>query len=240
MRDELRLRIQAQPDGTTCGPTALQAVYRFFGDPVPLPEVIAGIDALPTGGTLGVVLACHALRRGYRATIYTYNLRVFDPTWFRPGVDIARKLRAQARAKKDNARIVGATEHYLRFLSLGGRLFHRELRPSLLRKYLRHRIPLLTGLSATYLYGCSREKGDRYDDVRGEAQGHFVLLCAYDERERTVSVADPLRENPTEEGQYYRVGIDRLLGAIMLGIVTYDANLLVIRPGRAPGSSGEE
>jgi len=36
-----------------------------------------------TGGTLAVNLANHALRRGYRALIVTYNLTVFDPSWFR-------------------------------------------------------------------------------------------------------------------------------------------------------------
>ena len=32
------------------------------------------------GGTFAVFLACDALRKGYCATIYTYNLMVFDPT----------------------------------------------------------------------------------------------------------------------------------------------------------------
>jgi len=45
-----------------------------------------------------------------------------------------------------------------------------------------------------------------------------------------VSVADPLDDNPRFSSRHYRVGIDRLIGAILLGVVTYDANLLVIRP----------
>jgi hypothetical protein len=58
-----------------------------------------------------VWLACHALRRGYDATIYTYNLQLFDPTWFVNGeaVNLADRLEAQRRAKPD-ARIAEATE----------------------------------------------------------------------------------------------------------------------------------
>jgi hypothetical protein len=41
-----------------------------------------------------------------------------------------------------------------------------------------------------------------------------------------------LQDNPRFGGQYYSVGIQRLLGAVLLGALTYDANLLVIEPGR--------
>lgn len=218
----------AQPDHATCGPTCLHAVYRYFGDPLPLGEVVTQVEPLSTGGTLAVQLACHALRRGYGATILTYNLVVFDPTWFsRPGVDLAERLRAQAAVKRD-PRLREATTSYLRFLSLGGRIAHEELHPGLLQRHLAQG-PVITGLSATYLYGCARERGlDELveDDVAGVPTGHFVVLEGYDEAAREVHVADPY------ESSRYRVGIDRALGAILLGALTYDANLLVLRPVR--------
>ncbi|MCA9161211.1 MAG: hypothetical protein KDA72_22930, partial [Planctomycetales bacterium] len=74
MRNEFKFDIQAQPDDTTCGPTCLQAVYSYFEDEIPLPQVIAEVPGLAAGGTLAVLLGDHALRRGYDATIYTYNL----------------------------------------------------------------------------------------------------------------------------------------------------------------------
>jgi hypothetical protein len=66
---QLQLAVLPQPDYTTCGPTCLQAVYEYYGDSLPLEQVIAEIDPLPGGGTLAVSLACHALERGYTATI---------------------------------------------------------------------------------------------------------------------------------------------------------------------------
>lgn len=233
MKTDLRLEILPQPDDTTCGPTCLHALYRFYGDEIPLDQLVGEVVSLGAGGTLAVHLACHALRKGFPATIYTYNLEVFDPSWFgAANIDLAERLAAQA-AYKDNAKLREATGPYLEYLALGGRILYQELRPSLIRRWLLRNHPILTGLSATYLYGCAREAGEHklhYDDVRGRPMGHFVVLCGYDRPRREVLIADPLQENPRFGGHYYAVGMQRLLGAILLGVLTYDANLLVIGP----------
>lgn len=223
----LALTVLPQRDDSTCGPTCLEAIYRFHGDHVPLEAIVDDVVAVPGGGTLAVWLACHALRRGYAAEIYTYNLHLFDPTWFEGRRDLAERLRAQKRHKRSR-RLAQATAGYLEFLELGGRLRFRELNGRLVRGILNRGQPILTGLIATYLYECAREDGDDYDDVRGVPTGHFVVLSGYDRAERTVSVADPLRDNPRFADQYYEVGMDRLIGAILLGVLTHDANLLVI------------
>ncbi len=229
MESRFALDILLQPDDTTCGPTCLHAVYRYYGDDISLTQVVSEAHPLEGGGTLEVLLACHALRRGYRATIYTYNLQVFDPTWFEnPGIDLSAKLRQQIKAKT-NKKLKVATRAYLEFLALGGRLRFQDLTTALLRKYLKQHKPILCGLSSTYLYHCAREFGPTLDsdDIRGEPTGHFVILCGYDLNNRHVFVADPLK-HPSGKGQLYEVDIDRLVGSILLGILTYDANLLII------------
>jgi hypothetical protein len=226
--------ILPQPDDASCGPTCLHALYRFYGDPLPLERVIEEVKELETGGTLGVQLALHALRRGWRATIYTYNLLVFDPTWFEGEADLAERLSAQLQVKSD-PRLQLESHAYLEFLALGGRVQFRELNTRLIRKPLKRGMPLLTGLSSTYLYGRARETGDRAltrDDVRGVPTGHFVVLYGYDREERRVQIADPLGTNPRET-HHYAVGIERVIGAILLGVLTSDANLLLLRPARA-------
>jgi hypothetical protein len=92
---------------------------------------------------------------------------------------------------------------------------------------------VITGLSATYLYDCARERGEQRlveDDVGGLPQGHFVVLGGYDADRREVLVADPLQDRPGFESHLYTAGVDRVIGAILLGVLTYDANLAVIRP----------
>lgn len=228
---QFTLDITAQPDATTCGPTCLTAVYGYFGDPIPLEQTVAEVEYLDEGGTLDVFLACHALARGYRATIYTYNLNVFDPTWFSEDTDLRAKLAEQAR-HKHSRRLQRATTGYRRYLKLGGDIRMDDLTGRLLRSYLRREIPILCGLSATWLYRDSRERRQdcEPDDVRGEPLGHFVVLCGYDRGRREVRVADPYLGNPVTGDHYYNVGLDRLADAVLLGAVTYDANLLVIEP----------
>ncbi|MDH5672231.1 MAG: C39 family peptidase [Myxococcales bacterium] len=230
---QLELPVLPQPDNTTCGPTCLHAVYRYWEHELPLPQVIDEVDSLPEGGTLAVNLACHALRRGFRAELFTYNLQLFDPTWFDADVDLAERLRSQA-ARKQDPKLALATDNYLQFLELGGQVRFVHLNGALLRRYLKQGIPLLTGLSATYLYDCARERDDDYDDVAGYPTGHFVVLSGYDRKRKEVMVADPLHDNPRFGGQYYSVTTGRLIAAILLGIVTYDANLLVLTPPETP------
>jgi hypothetical protein len=249
METRLTFDILAQPDDSTCGPTCLQAVYRYFGDTLPLDQVIRDTRQLDDGGTLAVLLGCQALERGYDATIYTYNLRVFDPTWFAPGApDLREKLRARMAAKvsdKSSKKTVEkmrlAASAYIDFLDGGGEIRFEDLTPTLIRRHLRREIPILTGLSATYLYRCAREVEEggssEYDDVRGDSMGHFVVLCGYDSDTRKVLVADPLWPNPMAKSHLYEVGIDTVLCAILLGILTYDANLIVIEPGERKKST---
>ncbi|MCA9310294.1 MAG: hypothetical protein KDA21_03760, partial [Phycisphaerales bacterium] len=172
------MHILPQPNDETCGPTCLHAVYRYWGENIELEEVIRSAQSLNLSGagrgTLAVMLGVHALARGYRATLFTFNLQVFDPTWFsgdgstRP-TDLATRLQAQARAKSsDNQRFRVATESYLEFLRLGGDIRYRDLTSRLISRFIKEGVPVLTGLSATYLYQCAREFGpnDDYDDIR--------------------------------------------------------------------------
>lgn len=236
---EEQFKILLQPDDATCGPTCLQAIYRYFGDGVPLEQVVAETRMLREGGTLASLLGLHALRRGYRATIHPYNLDIWDPTWFRPGVDLTDKLRAQLEYETDETfRFV--SNRYIEFLELGGKIQFAELTSRLLRGYLRRGLPILTMVSATYLYMEPREvwTTGQADDIRGEPSGHFVIIFELDEDGRTVSIADPLGDDQPYGSHIYHIKVERLIGAILLGVLTYDSTLLVIQPPADPAPSG--
>jgi hypothetical protein len=146
-------------------------------------------------------------------------------------VDLGERLREQMRHRKE-PKLQVASRAYLEYLGQGGEMRFTDLTRGLIRNYLDARLPVLTGLSATYLYRTAREAGPDFhpDDVRGEPAGHYVVLCGYDRERRKVRVADPLSGNPYSGSHVYEVGFDRLLGAILLGNITYDATLLVIEP----------
>lgn len=223
-----------QPDDVTCGPTSLHAVYNYYGDRVSLNEVIKEVPYLKGGGTLAVMLATHALKRGYKTKIFTYNLKVFDPSWFiNDKADLVAKLKKQLEYKKGK-KFREASFAYIKYLKLGGEILFEDLTENLLKKYFDKKVPILAGLNATYLYNCSREYMNNknmsvYDDLKGFVSGHFVVLCCFD-KNNNIIVADPYKENPVSHNNYYTVNPARLINSIILGIVTYDSNLLVIQP----------
>jgi hypothetical protein len=226
--------IKAQPDEVTCGPTCLHSIYQYYHDPIELKEVVKEVKSLKAGGTLAVMLGNHALRRGYKANLYTYNLNVFDPSWFKFSTKkIIDSLKRQIRYKYKRKKLLVASKAYIKFLEAGGKVFQSELNADLIKNYLKQSKPILTGLSATYLYGTMREIpiNNKFDSIRGEPVGHFVIINGYDEASNTVYLADPMNPNPLKS-QYYSVNFDRLINSIMLGIVTYDANLLIIEPNK--------
>jgi len=265
MNHALELEIQPQPNDSSCGPTCLAAVYHYWNCLLDLAQVIAETDQVDGGGTLAVQLACHALQRGYEAQITTYNLNLFDPSWFPldegrehagksddphtengqvSGAVLARKLHQQWNAKRnhdqvDSHRLQVATNAYLEFIKLGGQVQMRPLNESLIVGTLTKGVPILCGLSATYLYQEPRECSQPLDaegrcsvadDIAGFPAGHFVVLHGYDRASGNVLIADPLHPNPIAPTSKYAAPLSQVTSAVLLGIVTYDANLLTLVP----------
>lgn len=233
----IHLPIYTQPDDETCGQTCLHAVYNYYGFKIELEKIIDEVERSYSGGTLAPHLAIHALKNGFKTTIYVNNLDIFDPTWFEnsesnPQV-LIKKLQDQMKYKWDKF-LRQASKAYQEYLDLGGKVRFHTISPQLLRVYFKKKIPILTGLSATYLYQCPREfytpEGvSIFDDIRGFPCGHFVVLCGYDQKRKRIVVADP-HAHTLSQGNYYEVTAQKLINAIMLGVLTYDANLLIIEP----------
>lgn len=228
----LPVRRFEQPDDVTCGPTCLAQIYRYYGDPKPVEEVIAETPANPDGGTLAVYLGISALRNGFDATVYSYNLWVFDPTWFALETSALQDKLAERMTAVSSRRLKRTISGYAEFLELGGRVRFADLDEKLLAGILAERRPILTGLSATYLYRTAREYEDEYDDIRGEPVGHFVVVSGYYPKTRRFLIRDPATHIPFSRTGKYSVSVDRLIASIMLGVATYDAVLLVVKPSK--------
>lgn len=226
------VQIKIQPTESSCGPTCLQSLYAFHNDFHPLEQIVKEIPELKTGGVLGVQLGLHALSRGYQARIYTHNLKVFDPTWFKLSREqMLEKLEKQIQSSKAS-KVIEASLLYAEFLSQGGQVLFETLDPEFIRRLLSANGPIATGLSATYLYRSPREYGPHceYDDIHGEPQGHFVVITGVSDDLKQAWIADPHEANPVAEGQHYAVSTQELINAILIGVITYDANLIVIQP----------
>jgi hypothetical protein len=221
-----------QPDDVSCGPTSMMMVCHHHGDPITFEEASAAIERNEDGGTLAVHIGSAALARGYRARIWSWNMRLFDPTWksLSHG-ELLEKTRARRRVvSRPRARY--ALGAYGTFLEGGGQVGFAELEPQLLVDILDKGRPILVGLSATYLYQMAREHpaDNRTDDVGGDPVGHFLVISGYEDHGRRFVVKDPFRTSPLDATGSYVVEAQRLLNAILLGQVTYDAVLLEMWP----------
>ncbi len=230
----LPLDMQRQPTDSSCGPTCLHAVYRYFGVESDLVRLIGEVPQLEEGGTLAVHLGLHALRRGFDARIVSYNLRIFDPTWWNFGSDELIAKLQQRIATLRNPKAIDSHRAYVEFLQRGGAVQFLDLTPTVLARLLAQGVPLITGLSVTYLHQEPREQPDgREDDVAGSPVGHFVVATGWRSESQEVIVADPIQRDPFNPHAEYRVDVQRFINAVMLGIVSYDANLLLLTP-RSP------
>lgn len=234
----LDVKIDTQPTDETCGSTCLHAIYRYHGLDISLSEVASTVELSLSGGTLSPLLGKHALLHGFDATIYINNMIIFDPAWFHNRESsnevLMTKLKNQNKFKQSKS-LLHVSNAFISFLKAGGKVRFKTIDVEFLKEYFEQKIPILTGLNSTYLYRISREcytkSGEAYlDDMQGMPTGHFVVLSGYDDNERNVVVADPFRQNPFSGNNYYRVSGTRLINAIMLGVTTFDANLLIIKP----------
>ncbi len=221
-----------QPDDVTCGPTCLTQIYRYYGYEKSLEEVIAETPSNPDGGTLAVYLGIGALQNGLATELYSYNLRILDPTWRELDSEaLADKLRQRIESVSDG-KLKRAIAGYRSYLKLGGRIRFAELDERLMSRILARGYPILTGCSATYLYGTAREFQEEDDDVRGEPVGHFIVVSGYYPEGGRFVVRDPSAHIPFSTSGRYTVKAGRLISAILLGSTTFDAVLLVVKPRR--------
>lgn len=224
------IAIESQPTETTCGPTCLSAIYKFLKKPIPIKETISEVRYLDTGGTMGEALGINALENKLNVTIYTHNLHVFDPTWFKLSKEnLIKKLKKQAKAPK-TLKIKKSSKLYIDFLKLGGKVKFEHLTPQFLHQLLIDKGPVIVGLSSTYLYMCERERNDdnEYDDILGSPQGHFVVLAGMKKKGMLVEIYDPLDDNPISRSNNYSVDTTLFINSILIGAITYDANIVVI------------
>lgn len=232
----MKIKMYSQPDNTSCGPTCLHAVYRHWEDSISLEKVIREVQQFEKGGgTLAVILAKHALQRGYRARLYSYNLNIFDPSWFSLNRDeLITKLKKQLKFKRAGKKFEVASKAYIQFLKMKGEILFSEKTTEVIKRELRKGHPILAGLSSTWLYQSKREHSvtNKSDDLKGRPTGHFIIICGYNSKKNCVKIADPYIPNPIGPSHFYEVPLERFMASLFLGVLTYDANLLVLERRR--------
>ena len=133
---------------------------------------------------------------------------------------------------KTSRRFLAVADAYIKYLEAGGEISFDDMSTGLLAKHLNENLPVLCGLCATYLYDCAREVFENgqahFDDIKGELTGHFVVAYHINSS-GFLQIADPYHANPLASNKYYEVPVQKFINAVHLGIVSYDANILIIK-----------
>lgn len=217
------ITMKRQPTDESCGPTALDAVYRHYGEDFGLTALVDEVGTTIGGGTTAAMLGIDALSRGFSATIRDFSPVLFDPSWDGLSVDrLYDKLSASAATSYGKKRQV--LESYMAFIEAGGIIGLGPWEPGILLEELRHG-PTICGLCCGSLYRSPRA---RYvdgkcimDDLRGEPCGHFVVADLIDSGR--IAVHDPWDADVTVMDE------SRLAMAILLGSTTLDSTVLAVR-----------
>lgn len=229
----LDFSILTQPDCISCGPTCLQSIYNYYDDIISLDTLTKRVPSLTHGGTLAVLLGCDALNNGYHVTLHSTNIRLLDPSWFRQkNISLREKLTTQLQYTTEEKRYE-ATNAYIKFLSLGGTINFAQLNFKLIQAHINSNIPLLSGVSATYFYQTMRDYTNAdnrvvYDEWHGAPSGHFVIIKGFDAEKKLLHISDPFIPHPLSRTHSYTVPYSHWLQAHLLGILTYDCELLSI------------
>lgn len=222
---KLRVEIEPQPTIVACGPTCLHAVYRYFGREISIATIVDEVNHKVVEGCFDGALGVHAICAGLSARIASVNLRVLDPSWF-VGHGIREALVA-AGNKTSELSLKNAALAYAAFVNAGGELALGGITFESIVNSISRSIPVIVGLSSTFLY---RSRRSSITDGEETSVGHFVVVTGVDVKQRMVSIADPLSENPAGLGAYYDLPWDQLLSCICLGALTNDGAALIVWP----------
>lgn len=228
------LKMPPQPDDVSCGPTCLSAVYNFFGMPIPIEQVRKGVTMVPGGGTSAAYLGLDAMARGFATQIHVYDLNLFDPTWSGlDAKDITAKIQERMANMNLNEYAKVMYDGYIKFLDKGGKIVMEDITPDTLKRVFDGGAPILACVSDTWLYRSMRDYTTKEnkavdDDIKGDPEAHFIVLHGMEGND--ILVADPYAKNPLGPDSYYRISYNKFLHALLLGVLTLDANLLIITP----------
>lgn len=196
---------QYQPTNTTCSPTALSMLLRYYGEEFNVADISAKVPQVKNEkgedcGTINQQMATWCISLGFDVVLYTADVQVIDQSWSKlTSTEVVERLEARKSGFKvpslgelwNNA----YCQAYIEFIRSGGELHIANAITSKLLYKMLEKGPVLPCLSFDTLYGIGRtinigEKETKPDDVNGKAWNHSVVIYGNDEQGNFL-VADP-------------------------------------------------
>jgi hypothetical protein len=187
----------------SCIPACSQSVFGYYGESIVQKEIME-VSENPKLGIALVEAGIFSLKRNYKPLIITNNINIFDPTWFK--LDSSKlKLNLNERAKFVDDLNQFMIDKYIQFLNLGGEINFETISPALFKKYLSMKVPIIMELASTFLYKLAKSShpGGFDDAIRGQIEGHGVVMAGFNKKDEFLIIDPNLKKSPSKTGVYW-------------------------------------
>ncbi len=218
-----QIRHHLQPTGLSCGQTCVSMLLSHYGYDLSPKEVLEEMAGLRTDdghewGTVTPSLASLCIRKGFGATVYSFDCRITDHSWIDKSPEqILRRLKAIKKKRVIPTLGKNVTERfvqaYIDLLTAGGTLIIQPFVTEKLMDGLLKKGPFVTTVCMGAYYGKGRYRSTGLhkgvlDDVNGTIGTHFLVVYGKNAKGQYL-IADPGRKEPA------LVDHDHLIGSIM-------------------------
>ena len=197
----------------TCGPTSIQQILEYYGIETSLKDIMNGMFLFDRGGTSSDgAMGDYLLKQGFKVKIYTFDTKMFDPSWFKLSrKELLKKLQKSYNISRGYKKY--NYNGFINFLKHGGKIEFKAITLNEIKNYLKKIYPIMVGVDDSLLYGVKRSRKTFYDDdIRGKVWGHEVVVAGF--KKNKLFVVDPFPRNTFSKKGKYFVDAEKLLANI--------------------------
>ena len=199
----------------SCIPACLQEVFSYYKKQISQEKILDSLEH-PERGMAVAQAGFFAKKSGFKPTVITNNISIFDPIWFSlTNVKLIDNLEKRKKfVDKYNQALIDA---YIKYIEATGTIKFESISADLLKKYLSQNIPIIIELASTYLYKKAKStRPGAFDNAfKGDIEGHGVVIAGFNGDK--FKIVDPnSRQNPYNKSGIYWIPGDELMTSFSL------------------------
>jgi hypothetical protein len=199
-----------------CVPACLEQILKFHNIQDSQQIILKSLE-YPERGMSIPQAGSYLLKHGFKTIINTNNIHIFDPAWFELGVP---ELIKQLKKRKKFVDIFNQSliDDYLEYFKNYGAIKFETISGNLILKYLSKSMPIMAELASTYLYKKSKtsKPGAFNDSIKGQIEGHCVILAGFNEKNKIKIIDSNCENNPFNKRGTYWIDAEELIASIFI------------------------
>lgn len=216
--------IQQKSDSKTCGPNCLLNIYSYLGITTNLESILEDLRISDKDTTHLPQLARHLHKNKLETIILSSNPHNISPAWKDlPKEELISQLKEWIVHHNDSIWLRDAI-FLLYYLQEGGQIKIVQLSTELIDHYIHQDYLIVSCLEESWLWEKRKVSGEvKFDDIKGNARGHFVVI--YNQSDQTYQVSDPYPTEISNKDGLYSVDKQQLL----ISTLVWGAQIIAVR-----------